>query len=69
MKLENPDIETQKNENIEKISKNKLKLLETEKKILTLLVDLKTSPVEDDTLLVNLESAKATSKEIKDKLE
>lgn len=69
MRLENPDIETQKNENIERISTHKKKLAETEGRILRLLAECQQSPVEDETLVQSLETAKLTSREIKDKLE
>lgn len=39
VKLENPDVESTKNENIEKLSSYKKKMMDIEKEILKLLVE------------------------------
>lgn len=69
MKLENPEVENSKNENIEKLSVYKKKMIEIEKQILKLLVECQNSPVEDENLVQTLEVSKSTSKEITEKLE
>lgn len=68
MKLENPQVESSKNENIERLSDYKKKMSELEKEILKLLVDCKSSPVEDESLVKALEVSKHTSNEINLKL-
>lgn len=54
MKIERPEDEKIKNENIEKISSYQKKMKELEKKILLLLVQCDKSPVEDENLVQTL---------------
>ncbi len=68
MKLENPQVEASKNENIEKLSEYKKRMVNLEKDILRLLVECKNSPVEDENLVKTLEISKSTSNEITIKL-
>lgn len=68
MILLDPQVEQVKNSNIEKISVYKKNMVELEKKILTLLVECKVSPVEDENLIQALEVSKTTSIEISEKL-
>ena len=50
-----------KNENIEKLSEYKKKMIFLEKKILSLLAESTKSPVEDENLVSTLETSKLTS--------
>ena len=69
MKLERPEDEKIKNDNIEKIGEYKKKMMEIEKKILDLLVKSEKSPVEDENLVQTLQFSKMTSSEIKTKMD
>ena len=69
MKLEKPDVENLKNQNIDKISMYNRKMQELEKQILKLLVECEQSPVEDENLVKTLKSSKQTAEEVKSKME
>lgn len=68
MKLEKPEVETLKNQNIDKIGLYNRKMQELEKQILKLLVECESSPVEDENLLKTLKSSKKTAEEVKLKM-
>lgn len=69
MKLEKPEVENLKNQNIDKIGLYNRKMQELEKQILKLLVECESSPVEDENLLKTLKSSKKTAEEVKAKME
>ena len=67
VKLEQPNVETQKNNLIEKVSNYKKKLLDFEEKILNLLADSGTL-IEDEKLVSTLQNSKTMSDDIKEKV-
>ena len=69
MKIEKPEVEIQKNENIEKVSSYQKKMKEFENQILNLLAESNKSPVEDKELVETLQFSKRTAEEIKIKME
>lgn len=68
MKMEKPEDEKMKNDNIERISEFKKKMRELEKRTLELLVNTEGSPVDDENLVSTLQISKETFNEIKVKL-
>lgn len=69
MIIERPKEEEKKNENIEKISGFQKEMKEIEEKILYLLVECESSPVDDENLVNALQMSKKTTIEIAEKIQ
>ena len=67
--MEQPSLEKNKSEQVQKIAKSKKKLIELEDQILSMLSNSKVSLIEDIELVKTLESSKNTSDEVKQSLE
>ena len=67
--MEQPSLEKNKSEQVQKIAKSKKKLIELEDQILSMLSSSKVSLIEDIELVKTLESSKNTSDEVKQSLE
>lgn len=69
VELEQPNLEKSKSEQVQKIAKNKKRLIDLEDKILDALSNSKVSLIEDVSLVQNLESSKNTADEVQQSLE
>lgn len=69
VEMEQPSLEKNKSEQVQKIARSKKKLIELEDQILSMLSNSKVSLIEDVELVKTLESSKNTSDEVKQSLE
>lgn len=69
VEMEQPSLEKNKSDQVQKIAKSKKKLIELEDEILSMLSNSKVSLIEDIGLVKALESSKSTADEIKQSLE